>query len=143
MSVCGVPVGLSGRPTGRRSVESIVGFEDGLESFETLDPTIARSGRAGVGARSIPSMLVTTRCSRPCFLLVTSPAFSRTDTCFCTAAKLNGCRRARADTEWSPVIAWLRMSRLVRSASAWNRAVDVLVVETDDAFAIYNHLVVD
>src|SRR5882757_19940 len=61
-------------------------------------------------------------CSRPLRRLVSRPAFSRTATCFCTAAKLMSYFAARAETECSPASTLRRMSRRVRSASAWNRA---------------------
>jgi len=80
-------------------------------------------------------------CSRPLRLLVSRPAFSSTPTCFCTAAKLISYFAASWDTECSSASTRRRMSRRVRSASAWKRA-STLSVSASATPQTYNRRVV-
>src|SRR4051812_43237143 len=80
-------------------------------------------------------------CSRPWRRLVSSPAFSSTATCFCTAAKLMSYLCASAETECSPASTRRMMSRRVRSASAWNRA-SARSSSTSVTHPTYNQMVV-
>ena len=89
-----------------------------ISSIRSTRPRQTVSRRSSAAwARSRASVSARTIDSRPTRCLLTSSARSSTATCFCTAARLIGYSRPRAETESRPSWARRKMSRRVGSSS--------------------------